>query len=254
MKNPDVDKVVALVKEQTGYEVSVTPDPSLSTNVAMRSATAQMPGHIVLLNPKCERFGDFLVALQCAMLLLKWRDRNRIPDFMLIPEKVQYFEAKGSNDVRKLKLPEQTERQDSSMLVQGLLQQLNSVPCSILGGEWCYANCPNLRSEQGLYMGLELRQNSASLAPAVKTQTPRDVFEKSVTMSAAYALWWSDLGGEHLAPLPYESLGYTKGGRELLALLRAIPSDSTTAYVDAVNAWAGHLQLGPLVEWRYRRG
>jgi len=69
MPVPDVEKMLALVRERTSFPVSVISDPKLTTHSAMFSASKDLPGHVVKVNPKHERHSNYLVALQCAMLL-----------------------------------------------------------------------------------------------------------------------------------------------------------------------------------------
>ena len=70
-----------MVEERTGFRVAVTPKPDLSTHASMQSATAALPVHQIFVNPKYENVADYLVAMQCAMLLLKWSDPEHVVDF-----------------------------------------------------------------------------------------------------------------------------------------------------------------------------
>ena len=76
MAHPELTKVFKLVEERTGYPVSVVGDPSLDTMAGMRAATAAAPVHLVKVNPDYEQVGNYLIALQCAMLLVKWHNPN----------------------------------------------------------------------------------------------------------------------------------------------------------------------------------
>ncbi len=46
MPHPDVEHMLKLVKEKTGYAVSVISDPGLTTYSAMFSASKDLPGQI----------------------------------------------------------------------------------------------------------------------------------------------------------------------------------------------------------------
>ena len=89
----DLDRVKEMVKQRTGYAVSVTPSTSIQSHAAMQSATRDVPVHMVLINPKCEKFGNYLVAAQCAMLLIKWASPRRISDFTVSDQNKASIEA-----------------------------------------------------------------------------------------------------------------------------------------------------------------
>jgi hypothetical protein len=253
MAHPELVKVFKLVEERTGYPVSVVGEPSLTTMSAMQSATAATNVHLVQINPKHEKVANYLVALQCAMLLVKWHDPERIPDFVLNGEKVRYLEGKVASGMRRMKLPESAVARVASSLIQGLLLQLNSVPASILAAEWCHAECHGLRQEQETAMLQELRQASASLAPSVRTHTPADIFDRSIAMNAAYALWWTETSGDRLGLLPYQVTGYLKKGEELLTAMKKIPEDMLVKHPDTVDAWAEILHMQGWYEWHFRK-
>jgi hypothetical protein len=77
----DVDRILALVTEKTGYPATVSFDPDMSLHSKMQSASVSSPVHVIFLNPKFSETSNYLVANQCAMLLIKWADPKRIPDF-----------------------------------------------------------------------------------------------------------------------------------------------------------------------------
>jgi hypothetical protein len=209
----------------------------------MRAATAAAPVHLVKVNPDYEQVGNYLIALQCAMLLVKWHNPERIPDFMPNEDKVRYIEGKAAAALRRLKMPESALTKYVSFIVRGLLHQLNAVPCSILANEWCYAECHGLRDEQEAGILLDLRRSSASMAPKFKAQAPAEIFDRSAAMSAAFALWWAETSGDRLGLLPYEAAGYLKKGEELIAAMRKIPEDMLAKYPGTVNAWADNEAL-----------
>ena len=52
----DLDKVIGLVKQKTGYPVSVTPSSEIQTHSSMKSATDNIPVHSILVNPKYDQY------------------------------------------------------------------------------------------------------------------------------------------------------------------------------------------------------
>ena len=75
MVAPDTQKIMDLVEQKTGFGVSVLVDDKITTPAGMVSARFSVPMHLVKVNPKYEQYGDYLVALQCAMLLIKCKQR-----------------------------------------------------------------------------------------------------------------------------------------------------------------------------------
>lgn len=253
MAHPEVQRALDLVREKTGYAVTVVLDPSLKLLSAMRAGSPSAPGHVILWNPKHERIANYLVALQCALLLVKWGDGEGVPDFVSSSTRTGFVEKKLASQMKDLDLPETKRPEYAKLLVDGLLRQLASVPPSILAGEWCRAECPGLKGEQEAAVTEELRQASAGLAPTVREKIPAEVFDRSAAMSAAYALWWSGVAGTEAPALPYRATGYTEKGEALLAALRALPEDAGDRYQRSIDAWAELLGMVGWFEWRLRR-
>ena len=132
MVAPDTQKIMDLVEQKTGFGVSVLVDDKITTPAGMVSARSSVPMHLVKVNPKYEKYGEYLVALQCAMLLIKWGDPERIPDFGVIDKKVAYLKDKFAKEVSAKGMPFDTSRQYANMIVMGILQQLNSLPIQFI--------------------------------------------------------------------------------------------------------------------------
>ena len=101
MTSPDTQMLMDMVKEKTGYDVSIVGDSSITTHSGMRPASPSQPMHLIRINPKYEKYGDYQVALQCAMLLVKWADPDRIPEFAVRDEKAESLIATFSNEALK---------------------------------------------------------------------------------------------------------------------------------------------------------
>lgn len=127
MASPDTQMLMDRVKERTGYGISIVGDSSISTHSAMVSASQRQPMHLIKINPKYEKYGDYLVALQCAMLLVKWADPDRIPEFAVRDEEAESLIATFSNEALKQGLSPAVANDYVRMIVSGILQQLNSI-------------------------------------------------------------------------------------------------------------------------------
>ena len=249
----DLKKIMDMVESQTGYSVSVSPDPSLTTHSAMLSAAEGRAAHMVRVNPKYDRYSNALVAQQSAMLLIKWADPKRIPDFRPVPEKAQALKIRMMPQMRKRGYEASIAGKYIDMIVLGLLQQLNSIPCQIMATEMCYELCPNLREEITLSMNSELKEASGVLDPKIKGATPPEIFARSVAMNGAYAKRWADKSGDRLALLPYEATGFIKKATELCHAFDLIPADSPDRYPHSVDSWAKVLEMEGWYEFTYRK-
>jgi hypothetical protein len=241
------------VKERTGYPVSVTPLENQSSHVSMRSATRDTPAHAIFPNPLYERFANYLVATQCAMILFKWADPEGVSDFIVNDQKADLLKRKIVGTFPAQAMPAATAKQYAESLVNGLVLQLTSSPLEILSVDWCFREYPELRVEQEAYVNAHLRELSATLAPNIRKMTPREIYDRAVPMNAAYTLRWADLSGERVGLLPYETLGFVKPARDLLNDLESIPSDAPDVYRRSVDAWAARLDLIGWYRWNPRQ-
>jgi len=251
MPHPDVEHMLALVKEKTGYAVSVTVDAELTTHSAMVSASNTLPGHVVRVNPKYDRYGNYLVAMQCAMLLAQWADPKRVAVFITYPEKLAFQKKKLLPKVVQKGLNEPMASAYLDQIVKGLLQQLNSIPLQIRAMEICYELCPGLREEQLAMVAADLREMTAVLMPDVRKYAPEEIYDRSVAMNAAFVRNWANISGDTIALLPFTSLGFTKKGDELLASITGLVKDDPAWCIKAVNAWGEILRMKGWYEFTY---
>lgn len=70
-------------------------------------------------------------------------------------------------------------------------------------------------------------------------------------MNAALALGWSEISGDRIALLPYESTGHLESGQKLFAALQAASPLDSAAYTGVVDTWACLLSLEALYRWEF---
>lgn len=87
--HPDVEKILKLVQERTGYSVTVTRSEDVSAHSIMKTASVNNPVHLIMLNPKYQHVANYLVASQCAMILIKWANPKRIPDLAVRDDEIE---------------------------------------------------------------------------------------------------------------------------------------------------------------------
>ncbi len=250
-----VDRVLLQVLQHTGYPVSVTPKTDLQTHASMVTATPKTPVHAVFINPaRAQGCSNYLVAMQAAMILVKWSDPRRVPDFMLDGKAIQSVVKQFLNDERVLRLPNSVAMPYVQSICQGLALQLTSAPVQILAADWCYKNCPELEEEQRTHVRQELRDASACLTKDIRMQTPEFIFTRNATMNAAYAAWWSALAEDTQVLLPYEFFGFKDKGMELYGKATGGFPDNPNRYCEVVDSWAVELEMRDWYKWQFRQG
>jgi hypothetical protein len=248
----DSKKLFSLVEERTGHPVVVIPMKGDRGHVALRSAGRDTPSHIIEVNPQYERFANYLIANQCALILIKFGDRYRVFDFAAIDEKTDRFAKAVVDHLGKNAVKEDEAPKVAQFLVQRLMLLLASAPIEVLAMRWCHSEFPELRAEQTHYVTAYLRELSSGLAPSVRQRLPSDIYDPVSTMNAAYTLAWADLSGERGGLLPYESLGYVAAGQALLDAVDGFSVETADVYRRSVDAWALRLDLDDWYRWNPR--
>ena len=251
--NIELKRLMDRVKDATGYPVTVVGDSEMSTHSRMVAATPAQPVHAVFVNPKQERFGDYLVALQCAMLLAKWAEPGKVADFTVRSDKLDYVVERVAKKVEGRGLDAASSARYAGMVAGSLLQQLNSLPLQMLSIEFLREACPELSASQGGLSGRqELQDMSKVLAKEIKDFSPAEIYERNVAMNAAFALFWSRLAGDSVCALPYKVMGYAAKGERLLAAYDAIDKSSPARHRAVVDAWSNELKMQYWYEWKAR--
>jgi len=251
MNSASTKKMVALVEEQTGFRVTLDVVSGIYENAQMISARPETPAHIIRVNAERQAHADYIVAVQCAMLLVLWSDPTKVPSFVPDESKCAFLAGKWAKAKELRGLPARIADQTATLLMRGLLQQLQSMPLEIRVTNFCFEKCPDLREMQAESVGVSLRKASQVLSPEVKNRSPEEVFNKNVAMNAALVLNWARLSGSRIALLPYESTGRLDAGQRLLAALDAMPAADAEIHVRTVDAWAEQLKLRTLYQWEF---
>jgi hypothetical protein len=251
--NRDTQKLLEIVAEKTGHKVAVSQSADIGTHSRMIAASAGSPMHLIEVNEKYHKYGDYLVASQCAMLLVKWANPERIPVLVVNQGKVEYLVNKVAGSRAIGKVTPEVARKYAEMVVGGLLNQLQSVPVEMMAIAYIRNTCTALVELQDETMALSLREGSAILAPNVRADAPVEIFDKSAAMNAAFALNWSRLTGSDVVLLPFRSLGYLDKGQDLFRIFESVPDNDPDRYVKVVDGWAQMLHLSTLYAWRFRK-
>jgi hypothetical protein len=83
MTHPDTKHMLELVEQQTGYRVSVDLISGIHEHARMISARPGNPVHMISVNSSQHAFADYIVAVQCGILLALWSDPQKVPAIAL---------------------------------------------------------------------------------------------------------------------------------------------------------------------------
>ena len=251
MTHPDTKHMLELVEQQTGYRVSVDLISGIHEHAQMISARPGNPVHMIRVNATHRAFVDYIVAVQCGILLVLWSDPQKVPA-MALEERATTDLAVSWADLPPLaSLPGDVSSKVARHYVEGLARQVQSMPLEIGVAKLVFEKCPDLREAQAECFRAQLQNLSQVFTANVKDSAPVEVFQKNVTMNAALALGWSDISGDRIALLPYESTGYLESGKKLFTALQAVSHLDSSAYTGVVDTWARILSLEGLYRWDF---
>jgi hypothetical protein len=254
MKSAGANQLIEAVEKTTGFKVVVDTVDGISEDAQMISARPEMPIHSIRVSKTKLPYADYIVAIQCAMLIRLWSNPKSIPVFSPFAEKVRYLADHMAKSKPLNQFTAKIAIETSLQFVHGLLHQLRSMPIEIQTIRDCRTQCPDLFDLQTDSVEAQLRVLSENFAPKIRSIAPDQTWKNSVSMSSAYALNWSGISGSVLPMLPYQSAGFADTAATLLAEINTRPDKTSEAYTQIVDAWAGHLGLNTLYKWEYRNG
>ena len=248
----DTAKLMDRVEEETGYRVAVGTVETENADAEMMTAAPSRPAHVINVSTRCLAEADYIIALQCAIILSMWSHPEGVPVFCTVKDKLDYAVRKVANHRWMAKQPPARAEELAHQLVDGLLFQLRSTPGEIAAVDFCYRECPGLREMQADAMTRSLRRNTGSLAPSIREIMPSDVWECSQTICAALAKTWCGLTGSEAAMLPYKAIGVETKAQKLLDLWRDSRGTLGERYLQTVDDWAVEFKLKSLYTWEFR--
>lgn len=253
MANPDTQKILKQVEDQTSYRVVLGTTDKAVGDAEMVAAAPGHPVHLINVSNRSLQFSDYIVAVQCSMILIMWSHPEGIPEFRPNAAMVSEAAIRAASFPGLAKLPRRDAEQMGQLMVNGLLHQLLSTPSELLAIEYCFNECPSLHALQAEVMNASLRRNSGSLKPEIRETTPPDIFENSQTMCAALARYWCGVIGSKIPMLPYLSLGIEDRANLLLHKFIGATGTLGQRSVSTVNGWADELGLRSMYQWTFRK-
>jgi hypothetical protein len=249
--NHETRKLIDKVEETTGYKVSIGSGTVFSGYAQMISATENNPIHVINVNRKYSNIGDYVVAIQCAMILIKWADHSRVPLFVENTDKIAYRIDKVSKNGKLANISPDAARQYASLIVKGLLHQLLSISAEMLALNRYLLNAPGLKDMMITVIRNEIQEAHQSLAPKIKEITPEDIFNKSAAINAAFALNWSRISGDDHILVPFMAVDQLDNGKALMNIYDDLPEIDNQKYTKLIDGWAQALELNSYYNWEF---
>ena len=246
-----VETVLRLVEETTGLPVHVEPDDSLPSNILARlnMARGKVPFHRIAYQPNRSTSPDYLIVYQCGFVLRQYA----VP----VSERVDF--ARADLAERKVRqwvtenpkmpgMPEKARNDLTGFLFDGILAQLRSIPVGLRVDSWILDRCPDLAPLQREAALQQLSDNTAGLRPEVLEMMPDQALAASLSMGAAFAIYWAEKLNQPQISLPYRATGHLVAGQELFELCGSIPDDPAKDR-HLIDAWADALGLQGWYRW-----
>ena len=163
---------------------------------------------------------------------------------------------KGLRDVQKMvsehyaneRIPAEVARGLAAQLFNGLTSQLISIPKSMRVDSWVTESFPHLVDKQKKMVSRQIQDALGTLRPDVRKVAPEKIVKPSLTMNAAYALFWSLQWHDPLLEMPYRAANLYMAGSRLLEIYNSAPSDPLRDK-SLVDAWARVLDLTSIYTW-----
>jgi hypothetical protein len=251
---PSANKALEDLEQATGKPVMVVEAPELNVLATIRKAGPEDASHLLRIQGSRDRQADYLIVYECRMalrdgpgprvVLKDKRDRRErvISACEKLPRQMSLAEA------RKL----------GSFLYDGLLLQLRSIGPGLVVDRWIREHCPDLQEPQAQVIESQITSNVGALQPSTRANFPTAIYEASIAMNAAYAVFGGDLLGKPYLAVPYLSVGHGPLARRLIALALgdpdrdgagegkagASPTDRTI-----IDSWAQELGVSGWYEW-----
>jgi len=241
-------QLLSRIESLTGKPILVQADERAAGHAALKLAKNDQVAHVLLYKPIHESELPYLLASQC-LLTLRTLEADDARRFDLTSKPIMHTEVPimirehwvAQGNPYPLELLPQIAAQFSN----GLGLQLRSMPIALRVEQVIFDQYPSLQPMQKANIDRQLQESMQALSPTVKAMAPRKIIEANVSMSTAFAKFWSNLRNDPTLVVPFHSAGYSSRGDKLLSIANSIP-DSPDDDRQLVDAWAKELGLD---EW-----
>jgi len=244
-------KVLGLVEERSGIPVHVEPDPNLPGTLLAKVVMARdnLPLHRVFSRPNSAVPPDYLICQQAGFILRFFAaPAGQRFDFAASDAGTKAVEdLVKAHPVAKM-LPPHALPQLITMLRDGLLSHLRSIPLGMRVDRWLAADFPDLLPLQKQSVLRQLEDSAATLAPKHRQTSPKLIFDATESISAAFAAFWAGRLHQPQMVLPFRSAGFLRLGESLLGIWENTPDDAINDRL-IVDKWAEKLGIAGWQQW-----
>jgi hypothetical protein len=244
-------KVLRLVEDRSGIPVHVEPDPNLPGSLLAKVVMARgsLALHQVFYRPDSLTPPDYLICQQAGFIL---RMFSTPPD-----KRFEFGSAEeGDRVVRELvvahpmlrSLPAHAKPQLAERFRDGLLNHLRSIPLVMRVDRWIAEELPELHDLQRDSVMRQLQDSCATLAPKHRQSTPKEIYDATQVISAAFAAFWAERLQQPQLSLPFKATGYLDPGLDLLTIWQSTP-DVAENDRGIVDQWAEKLGIANWYQW-----
>jgi hypothetical protein len=241
---PSANQALADLEEATGKPVMVVEAPELNVLATIRQAGPEDASHVLRIKGSRDRQADYLIVAECRMAL---RDG---PGPRVVLKDKRYWRERVISSCEKLprQLTVAKARELGSFLYDGLILQLRSMGPGLAVDRWIREHCPDLQEPQAQVIESQITSNLGVLKPSSRANFPAEIYEASIAMNAAYAVFGGDLLGKPYLAVPYLSVGHGPLARQLIALAMGEDGESPTDRA-IIDGWAQELGISGWYEW-----
>jgi hypothetical protein len=243
---PSANQALAELEEATGKPVLIVEAPELKVLATIRRAGPEDSSHVLRIKGGENRAADYLIVFECRMAL---RDGPG-PRAVLRANPEVRGQVIKECEVLHSHLPLAQARELGSFIYDGLILQLRSMGPGLLVDRWIREHCRDLHEAQVRAITTEITNNLGALKPSTRANYPATIYEASIAMNAAYALFGGDLLGKPYLAVPYLSQGYGEMARRLITLALG-DGDPTQGPADRqiIDSWAAELGISSWYDW-----
>jgi hypothetical protein len=206
------NQALSELEEATGKPVLIVEAPELKVLATIRRAGPEYSSHVLRIMGGENRAADYLIVFECRMAL---RDGPG-PRTVLRSNPEMRGQVISECEVLHSHLPLAQAQELGSFIYDGLILQLRSMGPGLLVDRWIREHCPDLHEAQERAITTEITNNLGALKPSTRANYPATIYEASIAMNAAYALFGGNLLGKPYLAVPYLSQGYGEMARRLI--------------------------------------
>ena len=242
---PSANQALGDLEETTGKPVLIQEDPELQVLATISRAGPEQSSHILRIKAGSNQVSDYLITFECRMVLRQDSHQGGV-----VVENRQARE-RIIIEIEKLhrKLPLAKARELGKFMYNGLIVQLRSTGPGMLVDLWIRQHCPDLQELQAGSIESQITGNLGVLQGGSRASFPAQLYNASIAMNAAYAIFGGDLLGKPHLGVPYTSQGHGATARHLITAALGEGEERRPDDRQIIDAWAEQLGIPRWYDW-----